>query len=736
VFSIRAVRVMIRLTSVASHRAIILFIFFSQHAAGQQGTIPCGLNYTTYKSIPEKNFPPKRRALVTSQQQQVSEKVSSETVAYNFETHLVPNTDGEWKTIVPGIDSWFLKLRSNSAYGLALVLSGVALKTGETLYVYNQNDLRGPYTNQNVPHSGILALDFLQGDEVMIEYDVPAVDKNHGSFVVETVSHAYRMVHPAPRGNIFDHDVHNSKELPTSRTSNECYPCLENDTADQERRSVVKLVVQYDSTVKICTGTLVNNTAGDKRPYVLTAKHCVSDQFDADRTVFIFDFEDDECVEQTNHNYLTLNGASLRASSSEHDFSILELYAKPPLEFRPYYAGWDIADQLLSGVTCIHHPQGGPKKISVSNGTVVTSNLEDGSSRAPNAFWNVMQWDVGATEGGSSGAPLFNKTSHVMGTLSGGSSQCGAPYNDYFEKLSASWEASADPGHQLKYWLDPVMSGVQRLDGTDPFEGINPDCSTKSNTGPGEQLNLIPYAGGQGYYSGYNSQGMASYAEKFTVADSGMLTGVMLNVGSVNVNSPGGLLVSIHSNKEGIPGPALSESYVPYYRLTEDSLNYVEFYPYVKLRGDFFISYSLSYSPGDSLALKQVNWRSNSNNTAFVKLSSGWVPMTTISPSGAGSSLGIKVTVCENHPIEPPDQETFFSVYPNPANDVLIGKLPDNATDGLDLQVYDLQGKLQTVMYNTYGDNIVITTTDLAPGMYIVRFSSLNVYYQAKFIKL
>jgi lysyl endopeptidase len=725
---------MIRLTSVASHTAIILFTFFSQQAVGQQGTIPWGLNYTIYKSIPEKNLPAMDWELV-ARHGQASSKVLWETVAYNFKTHFVPNTDGEWKTIAPGIDSWFLKLKSNGAYGLSLVFSDVQLKPGETLYVYNQNGLRGPYTNRNVPHSRILPLDFLQGDEIMVEYDVAAGDKNHGSFVVETVSHAYRKVHPAAPGNVFSRDVHNSKELATVRAGNECYPCLEDDAIDKERRAVVKLVVQYDSTVKICTGTLVNNTAGDKTPYVLTANHCVSDQFDADRTVFIFGFEDEDCVEQTNHNYLTLNGASLRASSSEHDFSILELYAKPPLEFRPYYAGWDIADQYLTGVSCIHHAQGGPKKVSISNGTVVTSNLEDGSSRAPNAFWNVIRWDIGATEGGSSGASLFNKNGHVIGTLSGGSSQCGAPYDDYFEKLSASWEASSDRDHQLKYWLDPVRSGVQRLDGSDPFEGITPDCHTKSNVNPGEQQKLLPYANGQGHYSGYNSAGIASYAEKFLVDDSVMLTGVTLNVGSVNVESPGGLWVSICSSKNGIPGTTLSESFIPYYRLTEDSTNYVEFYPYVKLAGDFFISYTLSYSPEDSFALNQVDWRNNSNNTAFAKLSSGWMPMTAISPNGAGSSLGIKVTVCEDRPIESPHQETFASFYPNPANDVLIGKLPGSATNELRLQIYDLQSKLQDVVYNIYGDNVVINTADLRSGMYIVRISTLNVYYQSKFIK-
>jgi hypothetical protein len=704
-----------------NHMAVMLLILFSLKAAGQQGAMPLGLNYEMYKAIPEKNF---RTIDTASLNKRASSKTIPLTVGYNFKTHFTPDVEGTWKTILPGVDSWFLKLRSKGAYGLALVFSDVELKPGEVLYVYNQNSVRGPYTNRNIPRSGILPLDFLAGDEIMIEYDVPAGSKHRSAFIIETVSHAYR--------NIFKQNITSSKK--TMRTSSDCYLCIEDEAMEKERRAVVKLVVQYDTTAVFCTGTLVNNTAHDNTPYILTAQHCVTNQFDADRTVFIFGFEDVDCVKKTNYD-LTINGARLRASMFENDFAILEMNIKPPLEFHPYYAGWDISDKYLDGVTSVHHPQGGPKKVSVSNGTVTTSNFNDGNVRALNAFWNVARWDVGVTEGGSSGASLFNKNNNIIGTLSGGSSECGSPYNDYFEKLSASWETSPSPDHQLKYWLDPIGSSVKSLNGSDPFEGINATCETISNVKVGEQLKLLPYTSGQGYFSGFNSDNIASYAEKFSTPDSAMLTGVTLNVGSVNVQSPGGLLVSVHSNSNGLPGASLSSSFIPYSRFSKDSTNYVQFYPYIKLIGDYFVSYTLSYSPADSFALKQVDWRSNSNNTAFVKLSAGWASMNTISPNAAGSSLGIKVTLCKNDS-EPSPEENPISFYPNPVSTALIGRLPEGAQGEISLQVYDLQGKLQTVKYNTYENNIVVTTADLSPGMYIIKLSTLHAVYQSKFIKL
>src|SRR5687767_11196575 len=125
---------MIRLSSITCYTAIILLILLSQHVAGQQGTIPCGLNYKIYKTISEKSFQAIDTTSFASERPHTSGKISWGTVAYNFKTHFVPDTDGSWQTLLPGVDSWFLKLRSDGAYGLAVVFSDVKLMPGETLH--------------------------------------------------------------------------------------------------------------------------------------------------------------------------------------------------------------------------------------------------------------------------------------------------------------------------------------------------------------------------------------------------------------------------------------------------------------------------------------------------------------------------------------------------------------------------------------------------------------------------
>lgn len=717
-------RIMTGLRSATSLLLTILCVLLSQHATCQHRTMPFGLGYSFYQTIPEKNFGQIDTTTLAEQRKRSSSKIVSETVAYNFKTHFEPGADDNWRTVVPGFRSWFLKLRSHHAYGLALVFTHVRLQEGESLSIYNQHGLRGPYTKKDIPRSGILPLDFLQGDEIVIEYDVPASDEEHGTFIVETLSHAYR--------NIFLSD--HQRTGVNGRYSDDCYLCLQNGATAREARAVVKLVVQYENSAKLCTGTLVNNTTGNHVPYVLTAQHCVSDQAEADRTVFIFGYDDEACSGQTRYD-LMLPGAYHRASLFENDFALLELYNKPSLEFHPWYAGWDISDRQLTGVMSIHHAQGGPKRISVSNTSVVSGDLNDGAARTPGAYWNVVRWDMGATESGSSGASLLNSNNNIIGTLSGGGSQCGAPYNDYFAKLSAAWEPSVAPEQQLKHWLDPAGSGIKQLEGSDPFEGINVNCKTLTNIKPGEHQEMLAYTSGPGYFSGYNSDGIASYAEKFSVTDSVRVTGATLMVGSVNVHSPGGLVVAVHKSVAGVPGPVMSELFVPYDRLREDSLNHVAFHPYVKLAGDFFISYTLSYSPEDSFALKQSGWRNDLNNTAYAKPEGEWVPMNTISPGGASSSLGIKVSVCEDSVMVLPAPQKSVILYPNPVTTVLIGKLPDDVHGEWRVQVCDLQGKAQRITWHVYEGTVVIGTADLGRGMYVVRISAGAAMYQSKFIK-
>ncbi len=707
---------------------ILPFTFsFYAHAQSSQGILPVGLNHSIYERIPARQLPA-IDSIAIQRRQQVGH-TKELYVGYNFKTDFSPRADDNgWGSYSKYYKSWHLKLQSKGAYGIGLVFSKVKLLPGEKLFIYNLKGMQGSFDYQSIPRSGVLPINFLNGDEVVVEFDVPINANETGTFTIETVSHAYRDT-GAPHAS--------STSGPSRRSNNtDCYPCLEGDTLQQNKRAVLKLIIYGDGSTKVCTGTLINNTAQDKRPYVITAQHCISNEDEAQRTVFTFNYEYLYCNGLYSADNLTLSGAKHVASLYENDFSLVVLNDYPPLNYHPYYAGWDISDKEKDHVMSIHHPEGGPKKISLFQGMVTPHDFDDQTARASNGYWRISKWDAGATEGGSSGGPLFNKDRLIMGTLTGGSSECGSPFNDYFQRLSQSWEPSPATDQQLKHWLDSLSSGIKSLKGMDPFKGIISVCDTLSNLQSEEMPDLVPYTPGVGYYSGYNSANIATYAEKFSTTDSIMLTGALFWVGSVNNISPGGITVTVHQNDKGFPGASMYQTYVPYGRLVESESNYVAFYPYVNIKGTFFISYTISYSPQDTFALFQSPWRSEVENTAYVKLPQGWASIKDISPVSKGASLDIQALVCRSeYSGVTPDDTLLFSVYPNPTSSLLIVKFQKLIFEKTSLQIFDMQGRMQNVSYYNSDNNILINIGELNSGMYILRTQMNGKFYQAKFLK-
>ncbi|MEL7120601.1 MAG: proprotein convertase P-domain-containing protein, partial [Bacteroidota bacterium] len=77
----------------------------------------------------------------------------------------------------------------------------------------------------------------------------------------------------------------------------------------------------------------------------------------------------------------------------------------------------------------------------------------------------VPFWDIGTTEIGSSGGPLFNKDGLVVGSLHGGLATCTSKSYDKFGWFAYSWEGGLTNSTQLKYWLDPIGEAPIQLEG-------------------------------------------------------------------------------------------------------------------------------------------------------------------------------------------------------------------------------------------------------------------------------
>jgi hypothetical protein len=268
----------------------------------------------------------------------------------------------------------------------------------------------------------------------------------------------------------------------------------------------------------------------------------------------------------------------------------------------------------------------------------------------------------------------------------------------------------------------------------DPFGGLSTSCDTLTNIKSDESRTTVTYTDGIGFYSGFNTDSIATYAEFFSTAVAVRLTGVALYVDNVNSNAEGGIIVSINTVDNGFPGSVLSTVYVPYHNLSLGA-NYIEFYPYVSLNESFFVTYTMAYSSDDFFALQQAPFRANGTNTAFMMLpDEGWKKMSDVNPDGFASSLAIDVFLCHDVIVPLPEKSNKLTLYPNPASTTLIGKLSIES-ESYKIEVFDTCGRRQNVNCSVYDDTLIFFIGDLSAGLYVVRVLSYGKIYTEKFIK-
>lgn len=288
--------------------------------------------------------------------------------------------------------------------------------------------------------------------------------------------------------------------------------CAEGDNWTQQTRSVVKILSKVNQNLYYCSGTLVNNTANDGAPLLLTAAHCaegsggdVASDADLALWIFYFNHETADCAGSIpSSNEASLTGA-IRLATSEgntdpgSDFLLLRLMDPVPDDYGPFYCGWDRkGDVSLSGVG-IHHPNGDYKKISTYTQAVVSDTWSGTADTHWKVNWSATANGHGVTEPGSSGSPLFNSAGQVIGTLTGGDSDCNNQNQpDYYGKVSYSWSSNgATANRQLKPWLDPLNTGVGECNGYTPGNVLIAQFGTQQTQIPeGGRLTFTDFSSG------------------------------------------------------------------------------------------------------------------------------------------------------------------------------------------------------------------------------------------------
>ena len=172
-----------------------------------------------------------------------------------------------------------------------------------------------------------------------------------------------------------------------------------------------------------CTGTLVNNTARDGRPYILTARHCENGQLgggnpDAAATVSVYWDAVTPCGTPlyTLYDEITPSQSGAVTALEQQDLWLIQLDA-PPAANDAYYAGWDASGAAFSGGYTIHQALGEDQQYVEWGGIDVFEQLPAAtlSIAYDSTFWGVVN-TVGNIGAGGSGSALFSPGNQVVGT--------------------------------------------------------------------------------------------------------------------------------------------------------------------------------------------------------------------------------------------------------------------------------------------------------------------------------
>jgi len=615
--------------------------------------------------------------------------------AHPFDVSITPQNSGHWYD-AGKIKVWQLYIKSTGAYSLNVIFGKFKLPEDARLFIIGakNGDVKGAYTSDNNQESEVLAIEPIAGDELLVQYEEPSGVSFPGELEISRIAHDFMGVNVAG-----DH-----RPLGISGACNQNVNCDHFNGTEDIRDAVCRIIIEG---VDFCTGTLVNNTAQNGNPYLLTAYHCIDSENRANRTVFLFNYESPSCTSVDGDVSHSLSGSTLKASFDSLDFALVQLSKSIPFVYRPYFAGWNRRNQAPPSSKSIHHPLGDIKKISTDKDVAGTSSYNE--DYRVNAFWKIFRWDYGVTEEGSSGGPLFDQNNLLIGTLTGGAADCSMPTNDFFSKLSLMWEYRTDPSRQLKAWLDPNHTNAEKLNGYWPNSGTSL-CGPITNFKNDDThvLKRIPGSSAlkKEYYSGTNNAGYTDFAEHYTSINSCDIEGVSLGIAKAKTNpsfATSMLNVQVYQGGDQ-PTELLYSQEFNMKGFYPDAMNYLKFTSPVMTKGNFFISYNIQkLHPGDTLAIYLADRHNDATNSFYLKNAAGWKTFNSQNTAGDGTALLTELTACNidiPSKIDSFDNENVAYFYPNPVRGgyFLSVATKDEIDSSSDIKVYDLIGKEQNIL--------------------------------------
>jgi V8-like Glu-specific endopeptidase len=345
---------------------------------------------------------------------------------------------------------WAIPVRSDEAGAIRLHVEKMALPTGAALYVHSRSGQAfGPYVGEGPNGTGEFWTTTVFGTEAVLQLRVPGgVDDDDLRGLAFRVTEAGLItanfaagLFPSPK----THNPHHNPPPPGFCGNASCIvdaSCYNGTPAEPEKDAIAKMEWAQGAWLYTCTGGLVNDNNPSQGNFFLTANHCVSKSTTAANVTFYWRFATSSCNGTCPDNggwpYQT-SGATVAATGRKGDFTLLQLNANPPSG--SVFLGWNSAPVANTNNTPLYrvsNPNFGPQVYSQHN-VSTTAGTCSGWPRGERIYSKDQDVDPntaghqGAIDGGSSGSPIVNASSEIVGQLSG---TCGTNINSVCDPVS------------------------------------------------------------------------------------------------------------------------------------------------------------------------------------------------------------------------------------------------------------------------------------------------------------
>jgi len=445
------------------------FVSIFAQETGEGTPISWGLNIETIEPI---ELPPLNLDLI-HQEDSINDLDKSQPWRYGVTRPIILDLEnsGIWNNLENGARIWRVAIKSAGAINMRVNFNDFYLPNGGRLQLYNgdRTDKSKVYRNEHNRLSKALGSWFVSGEVIWVEYYEPSSAIGNLELEIGSIIHGYRMGRVTTWAD-------GTRGLNDSGDCNYDVNCFVGTDFEAKKNLIKKAVALLNlGNGHLCSASLMNNTLFDKKPYLLTANHCLEN---SDPSLWSVRFnwmspspicgtEEESLDIQSN---FVMSGAQYRASNEKSDFALVELYSSIPPSWDVTFSGWDNSGVLPQYQVGIHHPNGDIMKICRDDDGSIKENangtdvwLIKGVSAG-----NGNGWEIGTTESGSSGSPLFNEAGRVIGQLYGGQSFCDGIENnndyDVYGRFGVSWNYGNTPETRLEDWLDPLETGQTTID--------------------------------------------------------------------------------------------------------------------------------------------------------------------------------------------------------------------------------------------------------------------------------